>query len=143
MDIQNILKYMQYGGSEEEGGEGEDEGECIVKCEEQEPTSNPFKLILNFFKCWLPISPKTYKEIKLPCIMQKFINVTIKIFIGLFGIILIPLWPWILITYYSWHSFNKFILTAILGPPGLGLKELIRYIVIIIIIVIGMLFILD
>ena len=141
MDALKIIKYLQYGG-DDEGGEG-DGGECTQKCEEQEPTMNPFKKIFRFFKCWIPISEKTYKEILFPCPMQKFMNFTIKFFVGLFGIICIPLWPWILITYYAWHNFNKFILTSLLGPPGLKFKQLSKYIAYIIIIVIAMLFILD
>ena len=141
MDLLNIIKYIQYGGDEE--SEEDDGGECLIKCEEQEPTMNPFNKIYRFFSCWIPVSERTYKEILLPCSMQHVVNVTIKFFVGLFGIILLPLWPWILITYYTWHNFNKFILTVLLGPSGLKFNQLSKYIACVIIVIIAMLFILD
>ena len=136
-----LSRLLQYGGEVdgEEGGEG---GECITPCEEKPSTLNPFKYVFYFFKCFIPIKPKTYKEINLPCSLQKIINILFKVMVGIFGIIIIPLWPWILIAIYSWRNFNKFIISAFVGQP-LPISKLIIYILIIVVTIVAMLFIID
>lgn len=68
---------------------------------------------------WQPISDESLKYLGINLkFMQKIINFIIKFLMVVCLLLLVPMTPWIMITYYSWKILRKYILDNALGPIG-------------------------
>ena len=115
---------------------------CTEEGEAAEPKKSLLPKIWKFLRCWKLLSPETAKEMFIPCPVQTTMNFIIKFFVILFGLIMIPLLPWVAITLMSWYLFTEYIIAPMLGGK-IKISTLLKYVGVVIVIIIAMLFILD